>query len=417
MGKQRIVLLYGGKSAEHSISCISAACVLSALDNHRFEAVPIGITKSGDWLVGGTDPRDFDLADQPLPSVRSGNGAHRVALEFGRGGDGFFAVDSGSDPAADSVSQQRFQQGPYLNSVPASRGALYSLGHIDAVLPVLHGPFGEDGTVQGLLDLLGVPYVGCGVFASSACMDKHFTKILLKAAGIPVTPSITIDTRQVHETGETCTSQQESLFETAAVEYLARVRRAGLRYPLFVKPSRAGSSFGVRKVGHEGDAAELGAAVREAAKYDWKVLIEQGMSGREIECAVLAPHIDGKPKASWPGEIVLDRRSPGNDQFYDFDSKYLDSGASHAQIPADLPEATLRHVQEISIKAFEAIDGAGLSRVDTFVGSDGSIVVNEINSIPGFTPISMYPKAWEASGLDYGELVTALIESALETGR
>ncbi|MCH4208939.1 D-alanine--D-alanine ligase family protein [Bifidobacterium sp.] len=398
MGKQRIVLLYGGKSDEHSISCISAACVLDALDEERFEAVPIGITKSGDWLVGGTDPRDFDLADEPLPVVREGNGMRRVVLDLGRGCDGFFV--------ADSVVASASGSGP--------RSALHSLGHIDAVLPVLHGPHGEDGTVQGLLDLLGVPYAGCGVFASSACMDKHFTKILLKAAGIPVTPSITVDTRRIHQAAAMGEAAIRAAFETAAGEYLARVRSAGLRYPLFVKPSRAGSSFGVSKVECEGDAAELGAAVREAAEHDWKVLIEQGMDGREIECAVLAPHVGGAPQASWPGEIVLDRRGSSGGQFYDFDSKYLDSGASHVQVPADLPEATLRRVQEIAVAAFAAVDGAGLCRVDTFVGADGGVVVNEINTIPGFTPISMYPKAWEASGVSYGELITALIERALE---
>jgi D-alanine-D-alanine ligase len=365
--------------------------VLAAMDEERFEAVPIGITKQGEWLTCCTDPRDFDFKKQPLPVVSAGEGTSRVVLDMGLGGDGFFVRNS-----PDGVQGQ---------SNANKYGTLTSLGHIDAVLPILHGPYGEDGTVQGLLEMLGVPYVGCGVFASSACMDKHFTKILLTDAGIPVAPDVTLDTRPY---------ATASSFDTAAEEFIAQVRAAKLCYPLFVKPSRAGSSFGVTKVEREGDAVELAAAVRVASRHDWKVLVEQGIAGREIECAVLASRISEEPRASWPGEIVLDRRESGDVQFYDFDSKYIDSGASHVQVPADLPAETLRHVQEIAIKAFKAVDGIGMSRVDTFVGADGSIVVNEVNTIPGFTPISMYPKAWEATGVNYGALVTALIESALD---
>ncbi|KAE8127492.1 D-alanine--D-alanine ligase [Bifidobacterium tibiigranuli] len=392
MVRKRIVVLYGGKADEHSISCISAAGVLAAMDEERFEAVPIGITKQGEWLTGCTDPRDFDFKKTPLPVVSAGEGTSRVVLDMGLGGDGFFARSSPDDGVQGQSSANK-------------HSTLTSLGHIDAVLPILHGPYGEDGTVQGLLEMLGVPYVGCGVFASAACMDKHFTKILLTDAGIPVAPDVTLDTRPY---------TTASSFDSAAGEFIAQVRTAKLRYPLFVKPSRAGSSFGVTKVERAGDAAELATAVREASRHDWKVLVEQGIDGREIECAVLASRISEEPRASWPGEIVLDRRESGDVQFYDFDSKYIDSGASHVQVPADLPAETLRRVQEIAIKAFKAVDGIGMSRVDTFVGADGNIVVNEVNTIPGFTPISMYPKAWEATGVNYGKLITTLIESALD---
>lgn len=231
--------------------------------------------------------------------------------------------------------------------------------------------------------MMNVPYVGCGVLASAACMDKHYTKVLLAAAGIPVAPGITLDVRDYDAASE---------FATEADEMLAAVQQAGLQYPLFVKPSRAGSSFGVTKVEHEGDAAELAAAVFEASHHDWRVLVEQGIDAREIECAVLCPKAGEAPQASWPGEIVLDKRAEGDDQFYDFDSKYVNSDASHVEVPASLPEETLNRVRETAKKAFIAVDGAGLSRVDTFVTADGEVMVNEINTMPGFTPISCIPR-------------------------
>lgn len=268
------------------------------------------------------------------------------------------------------------------------------------MFPVLHGVYGEDGTVQGLLEMMNVPYVGCGVFASAACMDKHYAKIVLNSAGIPTAPGIMVDARKA--TGE-------SAYEA--------VKAAKLAYPLFVKPSRAGSSFGVTKVeqveDEQAQIAALGAAVAEAGKHDWKVLVEQGIDAREIECAVLCAAPGDEPEVSWPGEIVLDHRDQGDDQFYDFDSKYMDSSASHVEVPANLPVSVLEDVREVARRAFKAVDGAGLSRVDAFVTPDGTVMVNEINTMPGFTPISMYPKAWEASGIGYTELITRLIEGVL----
>lgn len=372
MTKKRIVVMYGGKADEHPISCISTAGVLRAMDMDRFDPIPVGITKDGQWIVGGEDPRGWNLSDG-LPVVEKTAGARDVVLDIAKGGDGFFARETD--------------------------GALTSLGHIDAVLPVLHGPYGEDGTIQGLFEMMGIPYVGCGVLASAACMDKHYTKVLLAAAGIAVAPGVTIDARSYDKASE---------FAANADELVKLVSDAGLEYPLFVKPSRAGSSFGVTKVESK-DAAALVAAVFEASQHDWRILIEQGIDAREVECAVLCPKAGEEPKASWPGEIVLDRRAE-EDQFYDFDSKYMDSAASHVEVPANLPEETLQLVRETAVKAFKAVDGTGLSRVDSFVTSDGRVMINEINTMPGFTPISMYPKAWEATGLSYTDLITTLIE-------
>lgn len=377
MAKKRIVVMYGGKADEHSISCISAASALRALDTDKFEAIPVGITKDGKWIVNGENPLGWSL-DEGLPTVEKTPGAKDVVLEVALGQDGFFAREDD--------------------------GTLTPFGHVDAVFPVLHGPYGEDGTIQGLFEMMGVPYVGCGVLASAACMDKHYTKVLLAAAGIPVAPGITLDARSFDRASE---------FKTDADAIMAQVSEAGLQYPLFVKPSRAGSSFGVTKVEHEGDAAELAAAVYEASRHDWRILVEQGIDAREIECAVLCPKAGEAPQASWPGEIVLDKRAEGDDQFYDFDSKYMDAAASHVEVPANLPEETLNLVRETAKKAFVAVDGAGLSRVDTFVTKDGKVMVNEINTMPGFTSISMYPKAWDATGVRYTDLITMLIEGVL----
>lgn len=256
--RKRIAILYGGRADEHPISCISAGSVLRALDTSKFEPVPIGITKNGTWITDGVDPREWNLGSGALPAVEETASSRRVVLDPSAGSEGFLACNR-------------------------QTGKNESLGHIDAVFPVLHGPYGEDGTIQGLLEMMGIPYVGCGVFASAACMDKHYTKVLLSQAGIQVAPGITLDTRSYH---------RDSHFAADGESLLQAVDRAGLQYPLFVKPSRAGSSFGVTKIDFSQDksllANRLSAAVFEAANHDWRVLIEQGIDGREIECAVLA---------------------------------------------------------------------------------------------------------------------------------
>ena len=369
MAKKRIVVMYGGKADEHSISCISAASALRALDTDKFEAIPVGITKDGKWIVNGENPLGWSL-DEGLPTVEKTPGAKEVVLEVALGQDGFFAREDD--------------------------GTLTPFGHVDAVFPVLHGPYGEDGTIQGLFEMMGVPYVGCGVLASAACMDKHYTKVLLAAAGIPVAPGITLDARSFDKASE---------FKANADAIMAQVSEAGLQYPLFVKPSRAGSSFGVTKVEQIGDAAALAAAVFEASRHDWRVLVEQGIDAREIECAVVRIHPTDPTRAALPGE--------GDDQFYDFDSKYMDSQASHTEIPAKIGDDLIARVRETAVRAFDAVDGMGLSRVDTFVTADGDVLVNEINTLPGCTSISMFPQAWEAMGIPFRTVVTDLIEGAL----
>ena len=261
----RVAVMYGGKADEHPISCISVASVLRALDTSRFEPVLIGITKQGEWIVDGEDPRQWAL-DKGLPQVERTPGSRSVVLSIGDGGDGFYARNAD--------------------------GTLESLGHIDVVLPVLHGPYGEDGTIQGLFEMMGVPYVGCGVLASAAAMDKHYTKTLLAAAGIAVAPGVTLDTRLYDASDR---------FAADGERFLDLVDEAGLQYPLFVKPSRAGSSFGVTKVERVGDAEELAAAVYEASLHDWRVIVEQGIDAREIECAVLRPRGEEEPRVSLPG--------------------------------------------------------------------------------------------------------------------
>ena len=391
MAKKRVVVLYGGRADEHSISCISTAGVLGAMDTERFEPIPVGITKDGKWIINGEDPRGWNLDGGELPTVKITPESRPVMLDPSRGQDGFFIGEPSHINSADSGFGTSFVS----MSDPEMHHVLTSLGHVDAVLPVLHGPYGEDGTVQGLLEMMGVPYVGCGVFASAACMDKHYTKVVLDAAGIPTAPGVTVDARNF-----------------TAADVLAEIEDAGLTYPLFVKPSRAGSSFGVTKVEKADDREtqqdRLAAAIATAGEHDWKVLVEQGIDGREIECAVLCPKAGDEPEASWPGEIVLDHQN--DDQFYDFDSKYMDASASHVEVPANLPVSVLEDVRDVARRAFKAVDGAGLSRVDTFVTPDGTVMVNEINTMPGFTPISMYPKAWDATGVSYTELITRLIE-------
>ncbi len=373
MAKKRVVVLYGGRADEHSISCISTAGVLGAMDTERFEPIPVGITKDGKWIINGEDPRGWNLDGGELPTVKITPESRPVTLDPSRGQDGFFIGEPSHINSADSGFGTSFVS----MSDPEMHHVLTSLGHVDAVLPVLHGPYGEDGTVQGLLEMMGVPYVGCGVFASAACMDKHYTKVVLDAAGIPTAPGVTVDARNF-----------------TAADVLAEIEDAGLTYPLFVKPSRAGSSFGVTKVEKADDREtqqdRLAAAIATAGEHDWKVLAEQGIDGREIECAVLCPKAGDEPEASWPGEIVLDHQN--DDQFYDFDSKYMDASASHVEVPANLPVSVLEDVRDVARRAFKAVDGAGLSRVDTFVTPDGTVMVNEINTMPGFTPISMYPE-------------------------
>jgi D-alanine-D-alanine ligase len=352
----RVAVVFGGRSGEHAVSCISAAGVLGNIDKDLFDVTAIGITPQGSWLR--MDAAAIPAAvGRELPMVSTGS-----------------AVAMTADPTASAM----------VSLDPAAAGSPVDA---DVVFPVLHGPYGEDGTVQGLLELAGVPYVGAGVLASAAAMDKEFTKKLLAADGLPV--------------GDWAVLRP-------GVPTLAESDRTRLGLPVFVKPARAGSSLGVSRVD---GWADLDRAIDYARQTDPKVLVEAAVLGREIECGVLE-FPDGRIEASPTAEIHVG----GEHAFYDFDAKYLDSAAATFDIPALLPGDVTARIKDLSRRAFAALDAQGLARVDFFVRRDGEVVINEVNTLPGFTPISMYPRMWAAGGVSYRELLTVLIRTALARG-
>jgi D-alanine-D-alanine ligase len=362
--KVRVAVLFGGRSAEHAISCVSAGSVIAALDREHYEVVPVGIATDGRWVLAD-EGQQLSITDGRLPEVTGGT-----------------AVSLVGDPAA---------RGLAVLEPGAAVGR--ALTEVDVVFPVLHGTYGEDGTVQGLLEMAGVPYVGSGVFASAASMDKEFTKKLLASAGLPQ--------------GDHVVLRDGSGAVRADAALLTPADRERLGLPVFVKPARAGSSIGISKVEQW---ADLPAAVEAAAAVDPKVIIEASVPGREIECGVLAGP-DG-PAASLPAEIRL---RPGT-EWYDFAAKYLDDAVDF-DVPADLTPEQTAAVQRASCQAFQSLDCRGLARVDFFLGRDehgrDRLVINEVNTMPGFTPISMFPRMWAASGVAYPELVDRLIATAL----
>jgi D-alanine-D-alanine ligase len=357
------MVLFGGRSGEHAISCATAAGVLRAIDRDRYDVVPVGITRDGRWVVAADEPERWEISAGRLPEVVASDGEVVVPL---------------------SVGDRRLR---VLDALEPPR----ELGEVDVVFPLLHGPFGEDGTLQGLFELADLHYVGAGVLASAVGMDKHYMKLVLAGQGIPVAPYTVVQPGEWDR-------------DPAAVR--ARVEPLGL--PLFVKPARAGSSLGISRVD---DLDDLPAALAEARRHDPKVLVESGVDGREIECAVLGGREGERPRASLPGEIAVTGDAHA---FYDFEAKYLDEASVELSCPADLPDDVTERVRDVAVRTFEAIGAEGLSRVDVFVTSDGSVVVNEINTMPGFTPLSMYPRMWAASGLDYPALVDELVQLALE---
>lgn len=359
MAKLKVVLLFGGKSSEHSISCATAAGVLGAIDRSKYDIIPVGITQQGVFVPAEDNAERWALRKGDLATVQD-EGAR---IEF--------AMDGSREISRINID-----------------GSRASLGAADVVFPVLHGPFGEDGTMQGFLELAGVPYVGNGVLASAAGMDKEFTKALFEAAKIPVTPHVVIRVSNWLRDPESALEAVKSL--------------GGL--PVFVKPARAGSSVGVSKVKDWNDFAE---AVALAFEHDNKLVVEHGLVGREVECAVLEGSNGEKTRVSVAGEIVVTGR-----EFYDFDAKYQDEDSVQLIIPATLSDDELAEMQDIAARAFEAIGGQGLSRVDFFLTKDG-FFVNEINTMPGFTPLSMFPSLWQASGIEYPKLIDELIQLAL----
>jgi D-alanine-D-alanine ligase len=361
--KPRIAVVFGGRSSEHAISCVTAGSVLRAIDPQRYDVVPVGITHDGRWVLESDDPARLAITSaDKLPEV---------------------------DPSRATVALSGDQDGSELvvhepSSVPRT------LGEVDAVFPLLHGPWGEDGTIQGLLEMAGVRYVGAGVLASAVGMDKHYMKIVLQAHGLPVLPYAVLTARAWDGDRAACVETVDSL-----------------GYPVFVKPARGGSSIGISKVV---DRDGLDAAVREARRHDPKVVVEvSAEGGRELECGVLQGFGTNPPDTSVVAEISVD----ADHAFYDFAAKYLPEEHTRLTVPADLPANVVARIQQLSVQAFEVLSVEGLARVDFFVLPDERVVVNEINTMPGFTPSSMFPRMWDASGLAYPELVDRLIQLAL----
>lgn len=386
--RPRVLVVFGGTSGEHPISCVTAGGVLGALDRSRYDVLAVGITRTGRWVEVSDDAAAWAIRDGVLPEVQDVAG--RVLLP-----------QAGDPPVARVVAEPDREGGDASGPDDAPRGAdvdlhpgaglLRDLGPIDVVFPLLHGPFGEDGTIQGLLELAGLRYVGAGVLASAVSMDKQFMKLVLSGQGIPVGPYAVI------RPGE---------WERHRGAWEETVATLGL--PVFVKPARAGSSLGITRVAHLED---LPAGVAAAQEHDPKVLVETAIEGREIECAVLGGRNGEPPRVSMPGEIrIVDE----DRDFYDFEAKYLGEESAELLCPADLPEDIIDRVQDLARRTFEAVGCEGLARVDMFVTPAGDVIVNEINTMPGFTPNSMYPRMWEASGVPYPQLVHELVQLALE---
>ncbi len=389
MKKLRVGILFGGRSGEHEVSLLSAASVFNAIDKSKFEVVPIGITKEGHWVTAADAER---LLKGERPShqerhLRAGNPEATAGAAVLANGQ---AIVVPPEPQQHEKSLAPFQ----TDATALSRRAADRAINVDVIFPVLHGTFGEDGTIQGLLELADLPYVGAGVLGSAAGMDKDIMKSLFRAAGLPMVKHVTV----LRSDWEATPRKVHKLVESQ------------LKYPVFVKPANLGSSVGISKA-H--DRKELGPAIDEAARFDRKIVIEQGVGGkkqkaREIECAVLG---NDQPAASVPGEIVPSK------EFYDYDAKYLDEG-SQLIIPAKLSKAEAKKVRQLAIAAFKAVDCSGLARVD-FLMEPGpqktrKIFLNEINTMPGFTAISMYPKLWAATGVSYPRLIEKLIDLGLE---
>ncbi|MEV6330967.1 D-alanine--D-alanine ligase family protein [Streptomyces sp. NPDC051909] len=363
--KPRVAVVFGGRSSEHAISVVTAGAVLRAIDRDKYDVLPIGITREGRWALTADAPERMAISDRALPDVAE-------LAESATGG-----VVLPVDPASREV---------VLNEP----GALpQALGEVDVVFPVLHGPYGEDGTLQGLLELSGIPYVGAGVLASAVGQDKEYMKRVFVSFGLPVGPYEVIRPREWE--------QNPAAARKKIVEFAA-----DHGWPLFVKPARGGSSVGITKVD---DLAGLDEAVEEARRHDPKIIVEALLRGREIECGVL--EFEDGPRASVPAEIP-----PVTDHdFYDFEAKYIDSASG--LVPAPIGDEATAEVQRLAVLAYESVSCEGLVRADFFLTEDGGFVINEINTMPGFTPISMYPRMWQESGVGYPELVDRLIQAAL----
>ncbi|MDX3325807.1 MULTISPECIES: D-alanine--D-alanine ligase family protein [Streptomyces] len=363
--KPRVAVVFGGRSSEHGISVVTAGAIMSAIDRTKYDVLPIGITRDGRWALTSDDPARMAITDRQVPDVDQLADSERGAVTL--------SVDPGNRDVV--VSEP--------GSVPTV------LGEVDVVFPMLHGPYGEDGTLQGLLELSGVPYVGAGVLSSAVGQDKEYMKRVFTSFGLPVGPYEVVRPREWESDRP---AARKRIMEFAAEH----------GWPLFVKPARGGSSMGITKVD---DPSGLDEAIEEARRHDPKFLVESLLRGREIECGVL--EFEDGPRASVPAEIPPVTAH----DFYDFEAKYIDSAAG--LVPAPLTEEQTAEVRRLAVDAFEAASCEGLVRADFFLTEDGSFVINEINTMPGFTPISMFPRMWQASGVEYPELVDRLVTAAL----
>jgi D-alanine-D-alanine ligase len=367
--KIRVAVVFGGRGPEHAISCLGAGSVLKVLDRDTYEVIPIGITRDGAWLQVTDEPERLALTDGQLPTVDAVAKPDAHVVPWGYQGD--------------------------ASVVASAPGAIpHILGDVDVVLPILHGPYGEDGTIQGLLELAGIRYVGAGVLASAVSMDKEYMKLVFAARGLPVGRHVVIRQRQW---------LMAATDEAARQDVVSRISELG--WPVFVKPARGGSSIGTSRVT---DPGQLGEALESAFEHDPKALVEAVVEGAEIECSVLEGLDGGPPDTSMPGQLVLG----GGEEWYDFTAKYLDDGTGMT-IPAPIPAEHLARIRTLAAQAFEAVSCEGLARVDFFYQPDGTVVVNEINTIPGLTGASYFAKMWEATGMQFPDLVDRLLRTAL----
>ncbi len=383
--KIRVAVVFGGRGPEHQVSCMGGGNMLGAIDRSRYEVVPIGITTDGSWVQVADAPERLTVTGGQLPTVEAVAEPDSPVVPWSGGGRSSVRTAVSAAGAGGLVA-----------SAPAHIPHLF--GEVDVVLPVLHGPYGEDGTIQGLLEMAGVPYVGAGVLASAVSMDKEYMNLIFKAKGLPVGPYVVVRERDwpATEAGDVLSVEAKRVLDDIA----------DLGWPVFVKPARGGSSIGTSKAR---DMAQLRDAIALARRYDPKVLVEAAIDGVEIEVSVLQGVDGAPPDTSIPGQLLVD----GGEEFWDFEAKYLDS-ASGMAIPAPIPDSALEEIRRLGAAAFDAVSCEGLARVDFFYTTDGQILINEINTMPGLSPASYFQKMWEASGMPFPQLIDRLLQTALK---
>jgi D-alanine--D-alanine ligase len=379
--KIRVAVVFGGQSPEHAISCAGGGAMLAAIDRSRYDVIPVGILPDGRWVLTADEPERLAISGGEMPSVESVTGPGTQVAPW-------------AAPGTRDVTAGRALTTAEPGAIPRE------LSEVDVVLPILHGPFGEDGTIQGLLELAGIRYVGAGVLSSALSMDKEYMKLIFGARGLPVGPFVVVRDRDWQPPRGGGASPSAAEARKPVLDAIAE-----LGWPVFVKPARGGSSIGTSKAA---DRASLHDAIEIARHYDPKVIVEKAIDGREIECAVLEGLDGGPPDTSLPGQLLVD----GGEEFWDFEAKYLDE-ASGMAIPAPIPAEDIEEIRRLAAAAFEAVSCEGLARVDFFYRPDREILVNEINTIPGMTAASYFPKMWEATGLPVPELIDRLISTAL----